>query len=132
MLNQYNPGSKATLVDHSYRQYAITIKKNRNDAQARLEDLNEIADALPYCVSRRRYEIDSHNKLHLHAVMTAPKSLRYKTCQRSGWNIYIRRINNFPRWKAYCDKDSRCTEEQDQLIHCHYIKYIWTFPEGEE
>ncbi len=124
-----NPGSisDATLDSTKYR-YAITIKKNTNDVQGSWADLNYVADGLPYPVVRRRYEVDPHHKLHMHAIIINSSKVSYKKCQRKGWNIYIRKANNLPNWKAYCDKDSHGSPFlQQQIVDSHYFKYIWDF-----
>jgi len=126
MVIQSNPGSVATLDESKYRYYGITIKKNTNKTPASHIDLSKLADSLDYPIIRRRFEVDQKGKLHIHALMTCPRShmVSYKSQQRKGWNIYIRKANNLANWQSYCDKDSTSPYEQEQLIHSHAIKYL--------
>lgn len=121
-----NSASSASLDESKYRFYAITIKKNYNKSPASHIDLDKLATSLDYPIIRRRFEVDSKGKLHIHALMYCRKTEKviYKTQQRKGWNIYIRKANNLANWKAYCDKDSTSPYEQEQLVHSHAIKYL--------
>lgn len=111
-------------ISHNY--YAVTIKSTGKNNYTSPEDLYH---ELMLLGSKRQhldighhvYELDSRNRLHLHAMVQCPK---FFARQKKGWHIHSTELETFDsikKWMNYLYKVAYNEPSQGQILALNYL-----------
>jgi len=70
-------------------------------------------------------ELDSLQRLHLHAIMYTQREPYYKSVQEKGWTIHFQRGDAILIWN-YINKYDQSTPAKDERENLSYYHYIDT------
>jgi len=107
--------------------YAVTIKGTgkcnyytQDELYHRLELMN--TRRRPCIIEAHRYELDSNNRLHVHALVKCSNG--FFLPQRKGWHNYstaLATVDDVKRWIDYINKYAYNLESQDQIFNLNYL-----------
>lgn len=109
--------------------YAITIKKAKNDVQAYKEDIDNLLVLFKeryngYWITGG-YELDEKSKLHYHGTLRTDYRISFRKFQKerpAGWHVYIRKQYS-KNWDEYCIKNAKNKYQQEQQLVIHYYRH---------
>jgi len=117
---------------HTY--YAITVKQTGSDNYCSEEQLKYRLDQMaiskryPLIVHDVVYELDSKNRLHLHALVTGPEKLWLKPCK--GWHLFQAVLSTtFDKnnWEKYMHKIVQNSYDQEEILTLNQSRNLCLF-----
>lgn len=107
--------------------YAITIKSTAKENYTESFDLFHELQLLNSArrsidINHQVYELDSHNKLHIHAIVSTNK--KFFARQKRGWHIHsteLETLDDVRRWYDYIYKVAYNEPSQEQILTLNYL-----------
>lgn len=109
---------------HSYSGYAFTLKHTVSNNYITSHELNEVMNKIiednkryDIKVSRQVFELDSKNRLHIHALLIGKSKMFIK--QIKGFHIHLELLNSdqdVKNWNKYMDKQNQDNVLQDNIF----------------
>lgn len=130
MQTQTAPQARERSEPHNHSLYALTLKHTNGNNHITSNELNEVMNKIiesnkryDISVCRQVFELDSRNRLHIHALLGAKPHAFIK--QMKGFHIHLESLDSkedIIKWNNYMNK-----QNQDEVLQDNIFSNVYCF-----